>query len=126
MFLVAWKLPETKGKGNLDGHETNYPKQGFQRVDFLGAGFMSATILSLSFILDMGGVKFAWLSPVILILGCVAVVCAVGFYLVERSWAKEPIFPLHLLSCYDVVTSYTLILLQNASQTAVSYLDSTE
>ncbi|KAF9885035.1 hypothetical protein FE257_000766 [Aspergillus nanangensis] len=116
MALVALKLPETRSKHHLEASSLS---TALRRVDFAGAALMSGTILSLLLILDMGGDRIAWTSPVIVLLFCPAALCAGGFYLIERSWAKEPIFPLHLLSHYEVLTSYSLLVLQNASQTAL-------
>lgn len=63
--------------------------------------------------------KVPWLSISILILGGLSAVSSLAFILVERSWAKEPVFPVHLLVHYDVATSYLSLGMQNALQTSV-------
>lgn len=80
---------------------------------------MSITIFTALFVLDTGGQKYAWNHPVVVTSACVAVVGAGTFVLYERFLAKEPIFPVQLLTRYVVVTSYGILLLQNFSQTAV-------
>lgn len=44
------------------------------------------------------------------------------FLLVEAFWAKEPIFPLQLMTKRNVFSSYAIQLLQTAAQMAVSPL----
>jgi predicted MFS family arabinose efflux permease len=71
-------------------------------------------------IFDMGGEKVSWTSPILVALACTATASACVFTLVEHRYAKEPIFPLRLLKHSGVVLPYLLLMLANASQTAVS------
>jgi hypothetical protein len=80
---------------------------------------MSITIFTALFVLDTGGQKYAWKHPIVVTSACVAIVGAGTFVLYERFFAREPIFPVQLLTRYVVVTSYGILLLQNFSQTAV-------
>lgn len=91
------------------------------RVDFVGALLMSATVLSFLLVLDVGGEKVSWTSPVIFLLVVAGLASGTLFIFAERSWAKEPIFPLHLLSNRDLVVPYLILMLQTASQIGVSF-----
>lgn len=82
---------------------------------------MSLTILPVMVAFDMGGQKIPWDSPVIIGLFAASLGSAVLFCLTERYWAKEPIFPLRLLSHYVVVTSYLQLAIQTAIQVAVRH-----
>ena len=118
MVLVAWKL-EVKPKNNPKNNESQSIGSKLKRIDFLGAFFMSMAILPAMLILDMGGEKVSWTSPILAILGGLTVIGGILFYVTEKHFAKEPIFPLRLLSHRDVVLDYILLTVQTASQMAV-------
>jgi MFS family permease len=123
MVLVAWKLKVKPKDDNLNG--SNEPKSigtKLKRVDLPGSIFMSLTILSAMLILDMGGEKIPWTSPIIVILAIITVIGGLLFYSIEKYWAKEPVFPLRLLSHKDVVLDYFLLAVQIASQLPVGFL----
>lgn len=124
MLLVAWKLDSSTLKSQRNEIEEDGGKRSvlskLKRVDFVGSAFLIATIVPLLLVLDTGGSKVPWNSPLILVLVSVGIKSGILFVLAERQ-AKEPIFPLRLLTNYTVVTSYVLMMLQNASQVAVSY-----
>ncbi|AQZ64752.1 Multidrug resistance protein B [[Actinomadura] parvosata subsp. kistnae] len=65
------------------------------RVDWLGAGLISALLTSLTLLASWGGTTYAWTSPVILGLAAASVLLAGLFILVERK-AAEPVLPLRL------------------------------
>lgn len=88
----------------------------------MGALFLSTSIFPLLLLLDSGGQSFAWLSFPTLALGGTSILSGLMFSLVESRWAAEPIFPLRLLTNYNVMTSYLGIAVQNASQLAVQSL----
>lgn len=115
IVLVWWRLEEPK--------PNNDPKQSMstklKRIDFLGAFFLSTTLLCFLLALDMGGDKFPWEHPLIIGLSIGTVISAGLFSLTEQYWAKEPIFPLRLLGHYVVITSYTILIIQTAIQVAV-------
>ncbi|CAK7199477.1 hypothetical protein SEUCBS139899_002157 [Sporothrix eucalyptigena] len=116
MLLVAWNLHVRAGPE--DATESLGAK--LRRVDFWGAGLLSSTVLTFRLVLDMGGAKIPWTSPLLAGLALLSHASAAGFVWLERRWAMEPIFPLHLLARRDVVTTYLVLFFQNASQTAVS------
>ncbi|CAK7233854.1 hypothetical protein SBRCBS47491_008752 [Sporothrix bragantina] len=122
MVLVAWKLQPTKTRGasKFVSESCMSLSHKLKRVDMAGAALLSATVLSFLLALDMGGNgKVSWTSPILAVLFLLSHLTAAGFVWVERSWAQEPIFPLHLLRHYDVVTSYLILFFQNASQTSL-------
>lgn len=92
-----------------------------RRVDFAGAFFLSVTILCILLVLDMGGEKIPWTSPVLSILAVGGTVGGLLFFCVENS-CKELIFPLSMLTDKGVLVPYVIMLLQNASQMAVRTL----
>ncbi len=62
-------------------------------IDLWGVVTLSTAILGLLTLFLVGGRSYGWLSPRIVLLVCVTVLSAVGFYYAERR-AKEPILPL--------------------------------
>lgn len=108
-LLVEFKLNINSQKK----HPAGDLRQKLKRIDFAGAFFLSITILGALGVLDTGGQKLPWSHPVIIGLGCAAVICAIGFAFTEKFWAAEPIFPLRLMTHYVVCTSYLMLTLQN-------------
>ena len=66
-------------------------------IDFVGAALLAAGLSAIVLIADLGGVTFAWSSPLILSLIATAIVAMIAFLLVERR-AKEPVLPLRLFT----------------------------
>ncbi|KAL1888400.1 hypothetical protein Sste5346_009608 [Sporothrix stenoceras] len=121
ILLVWWKLETpAKRKNNSSGKDGLPLADKLKRIDVAGAALLSATVLSFLLALDMGGSgKVAWTSPLLTTLVLLAHFTGAAFVWVERGWAQEPIFPLHLLKHRDVVTAYLVLFFQNASQTAL-------
>jgi EmrB/QacA subfamily drug resistance transporter len=67
------------------------------RIDWLGAGLLSAGITALTLITTWGGSQYDWGSGQILGLAAVAVVTLVGFFFVERR-VPEPVLPLSIFA----------------------------
>jgi hypothetical protein len=122
MFLVAWRLDLnslTTASGETSGERVSSLRDKLGRVDFAGCALLTATILPLLVVLDIGGEKLPWSSPLIVGLAATGVASGFLFVFAERR-SKEPVFPLHLLTNLAVVNSYLLLLLQMTSQMAVS------
>ncbi|KAH6676218.1 major facilitator superfamily domain-containing protein [Halenospora varia] len=119
IVLMEWKLQlVTIVREDRDTTETSH-WQKLKRIDFVGAFFLSSTILTTLLVLDMGGQKLAWTHPIIIACACTAVISTILFALAEKHWAKEPIFPLSLLTHCVVITSYSILTLWNIAQTAL-------
>lgn len=71
------------------------PERVRHSIDYLGAGLVAVALASLVILSDLGGVTYAWGSPVIVSLGIVSFLALAGFLIVERR-AREPVLPLHL------------------------------
>jgi len=65
------------------------------RIDYTGAGLLTAGTVCLLLFLSWGGVTYPWLSPVILGLAAVAALFY-GLLIAQENHAAEPILPLKL------------------------------
>ena len=116
MVLIAVILPTEKPHIREDTQRSK-----FARIDFTGATLMTLAILSFLFPLEIGGVKVAWSSPIILTLLGSGLAFGALFIASQAYWAKEPIMPLDLLSNRDVLTSIIIMTFQSSAQMGVSY-----
>ena len=113
IVAVALNLPAAKV---TDKSQTTWDR--LKRIDFTGAFFLAATILSLCLILDLGGSRLPWTSPWIFVL--VGATFASGLcFVASARYALEPIFPLELATHFVVVTNYLVIVLQTTAQSAL-------
>jgi EmrB/QacA subfamily drug resistance transporter len=76
-------------------------------IDYAGTVLVGAAATCLVLLTSLGGVTYGWGSSQIIGLAVLAVVCTVGFVLVERR-AAEPVVPLHLFA-NRVFTSSSVI-----------------
>lgn len=113
-MAIALKLPAGKATG--DKTQTNWDR--VKRIDFTGALFLGATILSLCLILDLGGTRIPWTSSWMYVLIGITIVCGITF-VISAKYAAEPIFPLELATHFVVVTNYLVIFLQTTAQSAL-------
>lgn len=113
MVAMALKLPAPK---TTDKTQSNWDR--VKRIDFTGALFLGATILSLCLILDLGGTRIAWNSSWIFVLIGTTLASAIVF-IISAKRAAEPIFPLELATHFVVVTNYLVILFQTTAQSAL-------
>jgi hypothetical protein len=116
---VAWKLEVPKREGHVE--ESHWTK--LKRVDFVGSALLSASIIACLLALNFFSNAESWSNPVPIISVVAAVFLMIAFCLVEKFWAREPIFPLELLTKLDTCTSYFILACQMAAQLAVRYLD---
>ena len=119
LLLVIWKLHTPHPQATQSKEKATHLSK-LRRIDFLGAILMSVSIVCFLMVLDMGGQNMIWTSPKILTLFGTSLIAGNLFLLVEQFWAKEPIFPLHLLRNRDVVTSFVNLAFQTGAQGAVS------
>ncbi|KAK3722453.1 hypothetical protein LTR37_002445 [Vermiconidia calcicola] len=107
ILLVQWRLKLPNKQTEIE--HTKLEK--LKRVDFVGAFFLCYTIFAACFVMDMGGQKYPWSSPTMLCIIVSGIVSAACFIL-SAQHVKEPIFPLRLITNYDVATNYLVTLLQ--------------
>lgn len=117
MLLIALALPP---------HSDTDPDRDSQgsklsRIDFLGATFMTLSILALLLPLELGGDRVPWSSPKIIVLFLGALVFGLVFLAIEKWVAREPIVPLPLLRHRDVVASCFVMFWQCAAQTTLMF-----
>lgn len=77
------------------------------RIDFLGAGLLSTSAVTLLLATVWGGSKYAWASNTIMGLIAGGIASAIAFVLWERK-AKEPIIPMRLFK-NDIFTVATVM-----------------
>lgn len=107
MLLVQWRLEVPIKYGPREQSK----QEKLKRVDFFGAFSLCLAILGLCFVLEVGGQKVKWDSPIIFAFVGVSVLAGTAFVF-NASRVPEPIFPLRLLTHFDVVTYYVITLLQ--------------
>jgi hypothetical protein len=91
-------------------------------IDYVGAGLLADSLAALILVTDLGGVVYAWASPLMIGLIVVGVVGLIMFTFVERR-AEEPILPLRLFRIRDVwVTSAVGLIIGFALLGSVTYL----
>lgn len=117
LALVAFKLDHQDGSLPVDVKSRS--QSTLRRVDFLGSISLALTIVAFLLVLDLGGQKLPWSHPVIWILLTSSIALGIIFLFVEGFVAKEPIFPLKLLTQRDVVTAYLVAALQAGAQYGV-------
>lgn len=117
LALVIWKLPEPRPSLKTRHHSNN--ASALQRIDFAGAFALVGVIVSGLLSVDIatkGG--WSWLAAVL-------VSCFGGslfaFIAIEKYCAREPIFPLKLLTNQDLLTSYAVTHFQAAGQFGLLY-----
>ncbi|KZF19629.1 major facilitator superfamily transporter [Xylona heveae TC161] len=111
-FLVFCFIKERQQK---DEEQKNI-REKLKSVDILGALTLALTIVNFVLALDLGGHKFPWTHPLVLGSFGASLFFGIVFVLVESYWAKQPIFPLHLLVNRDIASAYLIMVLQSAAQ----------
>lgn len=66
-----------------------------QKIDWMGAGLLVVAVVSLMFLLELGGRQFGWLDWPILTLGIISLVSFLALFQVEKR-ASDPVVPLEL------------------------------
>ncbi|MGX8910061.1 MDR family MFS transporter [Streptomyces netropsis] len=89
------------------------------RIDYTGAGLLTAGILALTLLASWGGTSYAWSSPVILALGAVSVLTLAAFVYTERR-AEEPVIPPRLFGDRNFTLAQVLSFLVGAVMLSVT------
>ena len=96
-------------------------RRATRSIDYVGAGLLAVTLSSITLVSDLGGMMYAWSSPMMLGLITISVVTLVLFALVERKVA-EPVLPLHLFRQQTfVITSLVGLIVGFALFGSVTY-----
>jgi len=123
ILLVWWRLGDSKNNDTGKAGVTTPTQKGtlskFKRIDFLGALAMSATILFILLLLELSAANKVWRGYIIGF-GIATIVSGFAFWLIEKRFAAEPIFPLRLLGKRAVIIFCTIIAFATATQTSVS------
>ena len=106
-LTVQWQLKLPNKHDNAD--QSKWDK--LKRVDFVGAIFMCFTIFAATFVIDVGGQKLPWDSPKLIGIIVAGVISAILF-VVSAKRTPEPIFPLRLITHYDLATNYAIVTFQ--------------
>jgi len=114
LLLVGYKLQPSNEKLTK---KTSIMKL-IRRIDGLGALSLSGALCSFLLFLDGKGKEKAWSSPYIIMTGVSTLSLALIFCFVEAYFAKEPLFPITLLTNRDVATIYYVLGLTTGSQIA--------
>ncbi|KAH7310578.1 major facilitator superfamily domain-containing protein [Stachybotrys elegans] len=118
--LVVWRLPDNTQKNqSVEQGKDPGMKAKLARVDAFGAFLLPSTLISFFVVLDMAGKSYPWFYTASL--ATLTTVLASVFFWVEKNYAKEPIFPLGLVSRRDVLTANALVALQLGAQFIVFY-----
>ena len=119
LLLVTWKVKSPAPLSSSESDKNPGHLGKLRRIDFLGAISLASTIVSFLLIVDLGGQKLSWKSPLIGVIFAIAAFCGIVFIIDEAYVAREPIFPLRLLVHRDVMSAYLLQALQSGAQFAV-------
>nr|WSW69132.1 MFS transporter [Streptomyces sp. NBC_00995] len=89
------------------------------RIDYAGAGLLSAAILALTLVGSWGGTRYAWSSPQTIGLGLTGAVALAWFARVERR-AAEPVIPPRLFADRNFTLAQVLTFLVGAAMLGAS------
>ncbi|KAK3693274.1 major facilitator superfamily-domain-containing protein [Podospora appendiculata] len=82
------------------------------RVDFLGIGLLTMSVVFLLFALSAGGAAYPWTAPVIIGTGAAGLTGIVGFALWERcQWCGNPIMAPHVFSNRTTVAAFIVTII---------------
>ncbi|WPH02263.1 putative major facilitator superfamily transporter [Acrodontium crateriforme] len=107
LFLVQWRLSLPS---DAKTQKENYWSK-LKRIDFMGAFLLCFSIFVACLILDLGGQKVRWDSPVIMSLAASGSMSVIMFVIWAKR-AQEPIFPIKLMTRFDVVCNYLVAVVQ--------------
>ncbi|TQS33308.1 hypothetical protein Golomagni_06353 [Golovinomyces magnicellulatus] len=97
-------------------------RQKLKRIDFVGAFFLSFTILSGLIFFHLIRQEYELRDPIVLVSIGVSLVSSTAFALVEQFYATEPIFPLRLLSHTAVLSAYTTLSMQTIAIISMTFV----
>jgi EmrB/QacA subfamily drug resistance transporter len=98
LTLISIYMPKIKGRA-----------EG-RKIDFLGAGLLATTLVTMILATTWGGTQYAWNSATIIGTYAASAV-ALGLFILAETRAQEPILPLHLFRNRVFVVSMVAVLL---------------
>lgn len=119
--ILCWIVLPPLKHDNSPGPSTKLTSK-LGRIDFAGAALLGLGILSLMLPLEIGGAKLPWSHPAIICLFVAGSLLLGLFLIVEKYWAREPIFPVRLMYNRNVVLCYFIGGCQMAAQMTVGKL----
>ncbi|KAK6498877.1 hypothetical protein TWF481_011448 [Arthrobotrys musiformis] len=119
-ILVALRLENTT-PATTESAAPETQRSKLARIDFLGSFLLATTIVGFLLVLDLGGQRLPWSSNYIIGLSIASLIFLIAFAFVEIYVAKEPIFPLHLLTKNNIATSYGSLAFSTVSQIGIMY-----
>ncbi|ETS87253.1 hypothetical protein PFICI_01081 [Pestalotiopsis fici W106-1] len=118
--LICWfVLPPLKPESNTTSDGRLSKKLG--RIDFTGAALLGLGIFALMLPAEIGGSRLPWSHPLILGLFVTGALLLGLFFLVEKNWAREPIFPVRLLHNKNAVLCFIINGCQMSAQLSMMY-----
>ncbi len=90
-----------------------------QKIDYLGASALVASVVCLMFALELGGKEYAWNSSMIISLFAAFAVLVIGFIFIERR-AQEPIITFGMFKNRLYATSNLMALFSGAAYITAS------
>jgi hypothetical protein len=119
--LLCWfVLPPLKPESNSTSAGRQPLHKQLGRIDFTGAALLGLGIFALMLPVEIGGAKLPWSHPLIAVLLVAGALLLGSFFLVEKHWAREPIFPVRLLHNKNAVLCYIIHGCQMSAQLSVS------
>ncbi|KAF3016166.1 hypothetical protein E8E14_009600 [Neopestalotiopsis sp. 37M] len=120
--LLCWfVLPPLKPESNSTSAGRPPLHKQLGRIDFTGAALLGLGIFALMLPVEIGGAKLPWSHPLIAVLLVAGALLLGSFFLVEKHWAREPIFPVRLLHNKNAVLCYIIHGCQMSAQLSMMY-----
>ncbi|KAL1914238.1 uncharacterized protein VTP21DRAFT_9078 [Calcarisporiella thermophila] len=104
---LVWRVKMPKAKGSLI--------EKIKGIDYIGNVILIVCCVSTMIGFNWAGSKYAWDSPLIVSMLCIALASLVVFVLYEKYYAKNPIIPLRCFNIRNVSCVYLIDIVFNAS-----------
>lgn len=118
LCIVIWGVPSPTTQYHSD---TGKAQNKLARIDFLGGALLASTIVSLLSAMHLFSQDMSLKHPLVFILALLSAMLGSSFLVVEKYWAVEPVFPLHLLANRNVVASYLTSALTAMAQISLMF-----
>ncbi|KAK3488597.1 major facilitator superfamily-domain-containing protein [Neurospora crassa] len=110
-LVMMWMWLQVSSGRSTDSDKLTIFKQ-LGRVDFLGIGLLTSSVVFLLFSLTLGGAAYAWTSPMVLGTGAAGFTGVLCFAFWERCrWCEHPIMPPHVFSNRTTVAGFIVTII---------------